>query len=218
MFPIRNARSWWSLAIPAHVVLVAGLAGCDGQTGVLTSVQQERDALQQENAGLKREILARDTKVAEMQAQVDTLMNLGPNRLDALFSAERIKFAKLTGGADYDGLPGDDGVTVYLQPLDADGDVLKAAGEIIVELLDTSVPGSPRSLGRYVHNDPAQLRKLWHGGFLTDHYTVKCPWSPDSGPPSAGEVLVQATFYDYLTGKRLTAAELVKVELPADPQ
>lgn len=146
--------------------------------------------------------------------QVEKLQDLGPDRLDSLFVVDRIELASLTGGAEYDDLPGDDGVTVYLRPLDADGHVLKAAGEITIELLDTNEPGAPKSLGLYVHNEPQQLRKLWHGGFLTNHYSIKCPWDPAIGPPVNREVTVKATFYDFLTGRRRTATRVVQVALP----
>ena len=90
----------------------------------------------------------------------------------------------------------------------------ETAGEITIELLDTSQPGAPRSLGLYVHNDPQQLRRLWYGGFWSDHYTIKCPWDPAVGPPSQREVTIKVTFTDFLTGKQFTATKVVEVSLP----
>ena len=49
---------------------------------------------------------------------------------------------------------------------------------------------------------------------MTNHFTLKCPWKPDIGPPSSAEVLIKATFHDYQTGRRYSAAELVKLALP----
>ena len=204
----------WAVLATA-VALTTGVAGCDTATADrLRTCQQQVDALGQENLQLERKLLAGDARISDLQEQVQTLQGLGPERLNALFVVDRLELGSLTGGADYDGVPGDDGVTVYLRPLDADGHVLKAAGEIIVELLDTGVPGSPRSLGQYVYNDPSELGKLWHGRFLTDHYTIRCPWDPATGPPTRREVVINVTFYDFLTGKRLTATRAVTVELP----
>jgi hypothetical protein len=201
-----------ALGLGTAAVLIAAV-GCapDPQLRVL---RQKVDALEVENDRLETELLARGADIADLEAQVAKLLELGPARLEKLFVVDRIELVSRTGGADYDGQMGDDGVTVYLRPLDADGHVLKAAGEITIELLDTNDPGSPRSLGLYVHNDPEQLRRLWHGGFLTNHYTIKCPWDPAIGPPANREVTIKATFYDFLTGRRCTATTEVEVALP----
>ncbi|HUU85749.1 MAG TPA: cell division protein ZapB [Phycisphaerae bacterium] len=196
---------------------LAGIAsaGCDGRPDDrVRTLQQRVDELVQDNARLERESLDRQAKIADLQAQVETLQDLGPDRLNNLFVVDRIELASLTGGAEYDDVPGDDGVTVYLRPVDADGHVLKAAGEITIELLDANAPGAPKSLGLYVHNEKQQLRKLWHGGLLTNHYTIKCPWDPTIGPPTNREVTIKAIFYDFLTGKRCTSTKVVKVSLP----
>jgi hypothetical protein len=199
------------LGTAAILIAAVGCAPPDPQLRVL---RQKVDQLEVENDRLETGLLARGADVADLEAQVAKLLELGPARLEKLFVVDRIELVSRTGGADYDGQMGDDGVTVYLRPLDADGDVLKAAGEITVELLDTNDPGSPRSLGLYVHNDPEQLRRLWYGGFLTNHYTIKCPWDPAIGPPANREVTVKATFYDFLTGRRFTATKVVEVALP----
>jgi hypothetical protein len=210
MIPARQVR----VARLVATLAVIAAVGCTAPTDErVRTLGQQVDALNQENARLERQGLALQAHIADLRAQVETLQSLGPDRLDSLFVVDRITLASLTGGADYDDIPGDDGVTVYLRPLDAEGHVLKAAGEITVELLDTNEPGAPRSLGLYVHNEPQQLRKLWHSGFLTNHYTIKCPWDPAVGRPTDPEVTIKATFYDFLTGKRCTATKVVEVTL-----
>ena len=197
------------------LLLLLASAGCEPAGDKrLRTLQQKADALEVENDRLQRQLLEGDATLDDCRTQVEVLQALGPRRLEKLFVVDRIELASRTGGADYDDVPGDDGITVYLRPLDADGHVLKAAGEITIELLDTNRPGQPRSLGLYVHNDPEQLRKLWYGAFLTNHYTIKCPWQPDVGPPTNREVTVKATFYDFVTGKRFTATKVVDVALP----
>ena len=211
-----HARPVRGFVVTVLAVLIFAPAGCDqGPPEIIRTLQQERDAVARENDQLKRQLLERDATIDDLERQSETLLGQGPGWLDSLFVVDRIELASLTGGAEYDDIPGDDGITVYIRPLDADGNVLKAAGEITVELLDTSVPGNPRTLGHYVHNDPEQLRKLWHGGLLTDHYTVKCPWSPGIGPPPTRRVLVNVTFYDFLTGRRFYKAKEVEVALPS---
>jgi hypothetical protein len=194
--------------------LIPVIAGCNG-----TNVNHEKilaqkvDALTDENAKLSRQLAERDGAIESLQVQVDNLIDLGPGRLDHLFTVDRIELVRLTGGADYDGKPGDDGITVYLRPVDAQGDALKAAGEIRIQLLDLTDPGQPRALGLYVINDPGQLRAAWHSGLLTDHYTIKCPWRPGAGPPANREVTIRATFLDWLSGREFTAQKVVHVSV-----
>ena len=212
--PCLRKAGWTGSLLTAVVVLMVG-GGCEPQTGqVLQAVQKERDRLAKEKGSLEQTVIQREQDIQRLEEQIEHLRGFGPDWLAALFVVDRLELASLTGGADYDGCSGDDGVTIYLRPIDADGHFLKAAGEIVVDLIDASQPGAPRSLGSYVHNEPSQLRKLWHGGFLTNHYTIKCPWSPGMGPPRQPEVLVQVTFLDFLTGRRFTTSKMVEVQLP----
>ena len=200
-----------AISLTTLTVLMLGSAGCQPSSDPrLRTLHQKVDSLTSKNQCLNRQLAAQDATIEELQEQVETLAQL-PNRLDHLFTVDRIKLASLTGGADYDDTPGDDGITVYLRPLDDQGHVLKAAGRITIELLDLNVPGSPKSLGKYVHDEPDQLRQLWHGGLLTNHYTIKCPWDSKIGPPSCREVTIRATFTDFLTGRRFSATRVVEI-------
>jgi hypothetical protein len=209
---IEPARSVTFLSWSA--ALISAVAGCNStQVNHEKILAQKVDALTDENAKLSRELAERDGAIASLQVQVDNLLELGPGRLDHLFAVERIELVRLTGGADYDGKPGDDGITVYLRPVDAQGDALKAAGEIRIQLLDLTDLGRPRELGLYVINDPGQLRTIWHSGLLTDHYTIQCPWRPGGGPPANREVTIRATFLDWLSGREFTAQKVVRVSV-----
>jgi hypothetical protein len=47
---------------------------------------------------------------------------------------------------------------------------------------------------------------------MTNHYTIKCAWPPDTRLPPSREVLVRASFVDAVTGDKLTATQQVKIE------
>ncbi len=205
-----------------QAVLAAGFvgvfAGCAQNDVVhLAMLSQKVDQVSAENESLKRDLAKRDATIEGLQTQVSNLLDLGSGRLDHLFVTHKIELVRLTGGADYDGQPGDDGVTVYLRPLDAQGDPIKAAGEIRIQLFDLSREGQPREIGLYVVNDPGQLRASWQSGFLTDHYTIRCGWQPGVGPPESREVTVRAVFRDRLTGREFTAQKRVAVSLVDTP-
>jgi hypothetical protein len=187
-------------------------AGCVDRSEMIR-IAQERDDLLVERDRLRRQIEGKNARIAALDEQVKTLVRLGTDRRIDLFAPTRIKILPRSQGADYDGIPGDDGVTVYLQPLDADGYAVKAPGEIRVQLLDNTNLASPRKIGDCIYNDPQELRKMWYGRFGTNHYTVKCRFFPDVNPPR--RVLTTAQFLDYLTGSKLTATEELEVS-PAE--
>ena len=55
----------------------------------------------------------------------------------------------LTGGADFDGKPGDDGVTVVLEPRSADNEYMPQAGPISVVLLDPVQAGEAARVAKW---------------------------------------------------------------------
>jgi len=198
------------------VGLAAMLAGC--QPGSSTSsidLQKALDAARVDVQRSERRNLELEDRIQAQERRIQNLTGFAPGTAAGLFVADRIELARLTGGADFDGEPGDDGVMVYLRPLDADGHVVKAPGEITVKLVDNNGPGEPRLLGRYVIDDPAELRKAWHSKFMTDHYTVRCPWNPSpEGKPTGPEVEIKVTFLDWRTGQAMTAHKVATVSLP----
>ncbi len=173
-------------------------------------LQQRVDALTAENERLTREIEDQRAVIAELEQQVQNLR--GRPDAPVVFSVERIELASLSGGTDLNGQPGDDGVVAYVKPIDAAGDVVKAAGAIKVQAFDLG-GAEPKLLAECEVSDPDELRKSWYGKFLTNHYTIKCGWSsPGSKPPP--RVLLRVTFTDFLTGKVLVTHQEVSVRVP----
>lgn len=208
----RGAR-WWAAGVVGLLLLVAG--GCDQATSCL-DVRQEAEQLQ-------RALRDRDDRLAAQQATIDELtQQLGVARriseddLKRIYYPERLEIDRLTGGYELDGQPGDDGVTVYLKPIDRYGDVLKVAGDVVIQLYDLAAPPGENLIGQYpVGID--QLAKLWHGQLMTGHYTVKCPWPDAAHAPRNPEITVRAVFVDYLTKRVVSAQSTCTVKLrPAD--
>jgi len=169
---------------------------------------RENDDLKRDNRRLAREIAERDATAVSLRAQIENLRSWGSDRPADLFAATSIEIASLSGGADYDGRPGDDGITIYLRPKDADGDVVKVPGRIEVQLLDNAVLANPRVVGNYVFGVD-KLKEIWHGRFMTNHYTLKCPFSPKQTLPPSRKLLVTVKFTDFLTGAVLTTTKQV---------
>lgn len=172
------------------------------------------EALRRENRRLARVVTQRDDLIADLEARVKGLQGFAPDRPVGFFHPVEIEIVSLSGGADYDAKHGDDGVTVHLRLRDADGDVVKVAGRISVQLLDTSTPGSPSAVGLCVFDDPCTLGRMWHGRFGTNHFTLRCPFSQGK-TPEGRKLTVNVKFVDYLTGKSLTAVKEVAIS-PGD--
>lgn len=182
-----------------------------GDRGELVRISKDRDAMRVERDRLKRNLEGRRQRIAGLERQVRNLRRFDAERPAQLFAPVKIEIVGRSGGANYDDIPGDDGVTVYIRPLDADGHVVKVPGELKVQLLDNTQLGRPRVLGYCVFNDPRELRKMWYGRFGTNHYTAKCRFAPGQSPPVDGRVMVSVEFTDFMTGKTLTAHRDVEV-------
>ncbi len=203
-------RSWLWCAAAA---MAGGLtAGCElGDAGRIAQVKVENERLSEQIEQLKARIAQKDEQIAQRDTQIAHLQRLGPERLELLYHPVRVEIVWPTGGADYDGKAGDDGVTVYLKPVDQQGHAIKAAGEIRVELFDLANPNGQRRIGQYVL-DVEHARQAWYGRALTYHYTIECPWR--TGPPAHPEVTVRATFVDYLTGRELRDTKVCRISYP----
>ena len=205
------------LVLISAVIVSAALPGCRGMDIFRQDkkIKQLREELESARAGAKAARQATSeakSELARKQKRIDTLVALGPDRLKKLFYAKDIKLGQYTGGADLDGQAGCDGIKVFLRPIDANGDTIKAAGAVTVQLYDLAQPADKTLIGEYKWSVD-EVAKAFSGGFLTYHFTFTCPWK--SGPPKHAEITVRVEFIDYLTGKTLAAQKVCKVDLPA---
>ena len=200
----RHGYPWGRLTC----VLALAAAGC-GSPGERARLVKESQVLRVENETLERGIAQRDGTIALLHKQIRDLQGFGPDRPVDIFAPVKAEIVSRSGGADYDGEPGDDGITVYLRLLDADGDAVKVPGRITVQLLDNTDLSSPRLLGLFQFDSVDRLRKAWYGKFGTQHYSLKCPFPYGVKPPRRVDVKVE--FVDYLTGRTLAANKEVTI-------
>ncbi len=216
----RLSLAEWSsraqiILIGAAAVAVLGLVGCGpSKPSAVAPLQREMSEMQAQVAQLQQRIANQQETIESQRKQISSLQQLGPNRPVRLAPLEGIKFASLSGGYDENGDGSDDGVVLYVQPYDADGDSVKAAGELTVRLFDLSNPAGPQLIDQYSWN-AEHLRKIWNAKLMTGHYSARCPWPDKYEVPR--QVTAQATFVDSLTGKSYTqqAAFPIKGTEPA---
>lgn len=163
----------------------------------------------EENTKLKSDIRDRQMELLARQKQIQTLQGLGEKRMENLFHVTGITLGKYTAGVDLDDKPGQDGIRVYLTPIDRDGHAIKAAGAVKIQLFDLA---AKENLVSEYDFPVEKISERWAAGFMTYHYRFDCPWP---APPEHDEITVRVEFTDYLTGKTFTAQKVCTVRLPA---
>jgi hypothetical protein len=186
-------------------------AGCQSPAEI--ELRREISSLRETVKDKDNQLVAQKASIDELNRQLNVARSISEDDLKRVFYPEQLVIDRLSGGADYDGRPGDDGVTVYLKPVDREGDVIKVAGDLRIQLFDLAAAPGKNFIGEYfIPVD--QIGKLWHGKLFTNHYTVKCPWP--SGPPAHTEITIRAVFVDYLTKRVVSAQSTCQVRLPPD--
>jgi hypothetical protein len=198
-------------------LLAAWTAGCEPTVPKAKFDQLNQTWLDtlRDNRELTRSNQQLGETIGRQNQQIATLQHLGDKRLEKLYYVTDLELGRRSGGIDRDGQAGDDAVIVYLQPVDREGAVIKAAGDVTIQLYDLANPPAENLIGEY-HWSVDELGQTWAGGFLgSSQFSLLCPW-PD-GPPAHGQITIRATFTDYLTGRTFTAQKTVTVHLPGAP-
>jgi len=163
------------------------------------------------NQQLRRDLARQEQENEALRKQLARLQGFGSERLANLVCVERIQFGRYTLAFDEDKDGWDDGVNVYLQLRDNEGDKIKAAGQVDIELWDLAAEQGKRLLLQRRYG-LAELREYWLSGVLADHYKFKLPWS-ESSTPGHGELTVKLRFDEALTGRSFEIQTLVKVSV-----
>jgi outer membrane murein-binding lipoprotein Lpp len=215
----RRASSRWSLGLGhwsliGHSVLVIGissLAGCFGKPNHANiDLRKQNQELQNQIATLQRERDAARAEIGGLKSRSTTVPSLAPERMAKLFTTTGIELGRLTGGADLDpDKPGDDGLKVYVTPVDNSGQKFKAAGSIVVEAFDLAADQASARVGKWEFT-VENAAKHWSGALLRYEYVLPCPFEQR---PAHADVTVKVTFTDELTSRVFTQQRVVKIRL-----
>jgi hypothetical protein len=196
--------------------LVALPAGCAvrGDVELLESELRRQEEMQQEIAAelktARDELRVARTDADTLRAQLSKRGQLAlvSEQAEVLYKAEAIKFnMMLTSGANRDGEPGDDGISVLLQPVDSQGDLVKLVGEIDLELFDLNREGESQRIGQW-HFTIDEVREHWHRGFLSAGYLFQLDWQT---APTSPELTLHARFIPP-DGRKFDATAQVRVD------
>ena len=197
-----DAHRLWLGALAAALAAVSG--GCAART--LTRPEQA-EALVQKNRRLEDDLLAARRRMAQLEAGGAAPAAPAPAPPADPFRAVAVRFGRFTGGLDSDGKPGCERLRVFLEPLDAEGDVVKRAGALDLELLEAGA-GEPRLLGRWAWS-AGELAQAWLSGFGIYAYVLKLDWP--AGPPAPGSRLILRGAFTPLGGEALAAEKAFRL-------
>jgi len=169
--------------------------------------------LEQEKAGLAGEMEQYRAENEQLRAQIRSLSALPEDQPNNPYEVTTLRIAKISNFFDKDRDGKQEKLVVYVQPIDVEGDVIKAAGTVaigIVQLWNLNNPDGEALLGQW-QVEPAELRKLWFNAFTTGY---RLTFDRPEGLETLSEPLtVKVTFTDYLTGETFRVQQVIQPKL-----
>ena len=184
----------------AAAAVLALAAGCQGPL----SRGEKVEMLMARSARLEDELLATRQRLAECE-RTGRQAPEAAKTVEDPFRAIAIRFGKFTGGINADGRPGDQRLKVIIEPLDAEGDVVKRAGSLDLEAFEPA-PGGPRKIAEWKWTRQ-EFAKTWLSGLGLYAYVLKLDW-PAGKPPASDRILLRARFTT-LSGEVLSAEQKI---------
>ena len=189
-------------------LMAALMPGCNGSK---TPAKETLITLEQENARLQRKIIDQEKQIEQLQTQIANLRGLPIEEMAQLIQVTRIEFGRFTRALDRDEDGFDDGIIVYLHTLDHEGDRIKSAGTVQLELWDLTETQGNQKLGQWLY-DKTELGDYWLYGPLTYHFKFELDW-PEPMQPGNKNLTLKLTFSDTLTGKVFELQQLIEARI-----
>jgi hypothetical protein len=189
------------------------LGGCAAPDRANIQLRKDKQELSDQIGALQRQLQASQAEIAGLRQGTGAAPTLPGDRLRRLFTVHRVEVGRFSGGADLDPRKaGDEGVKVYLTPLDEAGDPIKATGNAVIEVFDLARKTDNR-IGRCEFGSD-KLKQMWRGLGPLQAFVLVCPWQT---PPLGREVAIHVSFTDELTGRLFSEVKGAQVNLPAAP-
>ncbi|MEJ2702865.1 MAG: hypothetical protein P8Z79_10540 [Sedimentisphaerales bacterium] len=211
-WPIRTfAVRYSTFAILTCACCLVLAAGCQ-DTNKCEPLLAHIDRLTQSQSKLQDDLTRVKSEDEQLKQQVQVLSGLPKDvRLASLYQLQAVRIYRYTTLLDENKDGKMDHLVVYLQPIDEQGDVVKAAGAVNVQLWDLNKPSGQALLGQW-NVGPEELKKRWVSFLVTDYrLTFKLP---EEIAHWERPLTVKVTFTDYLRGKVFNEQRVIQPEQP----
>jgi hypothetical protein len=182
----------WPAALGLGAALVLGPAGCRStksnvveaelraRESDVRTLREELDRAEFLNQALSRELCA----VRGQPGPAGVV-----EKPTEPYPVRSIRLGRGTSGRPAD-CGGDDALQVQVEPIDCDGQVLKAPGSLYVEAIEVTKEGLKRPLSSW-QVLPEELRRKYQSGLFNSGYMLTFPWKVQ---PSTEKLRVLARF------------------------
>ncbi len=194
----------FSLLLAAFIFFISACENADTKKPA-----SEIDRLRQQNQALTGRLANAEQQAQQLKKQVQTLSAVTDDtQPEDIYDLQKIKIWRYTNLYDKDEDGKIESLIVYLQPIDADGDVIKAAGNAEVQLWDLNKKEAQALLGTW-NVSSNEIKKLWYATVLASNYRLIFDISKlidDYEKP----LTVKVTFTDLLSGKTFTEQRTIE--------
>jgi len=196
----RMSYARFFCTLSSVICFLAFVAGCDN--AYTESPLQERvETLTVQQKQLESQLEQSKAENEQLKKQIQILSGL-PEQLkgENLYSVQNVEIGQYTGFFDKDKDGTKEKLIVYIEPTDEQGDIIKAAANVEVELWDLSKTDGSAQLAKWPVVKPDELKKLWFASMLKVNYRLTFDIT-DKVTSFDEPLTVKVTFTDYLSGK-----------------
>jgi len=194
-----EVRFFYTLA--SVLCVLTFITGCENANSQQSLLVEQIGNLTEQNKQLENQLEQTRAENKQLITQMQVLSGL-PEEVkgENLYRLQNIKIGKYTGFFDKN----DDGtkekLIVYIQPIDEEGDIIKATGAVDVQLWDLNSSEADEALLGQWHVEPGELKKLWFATLVTINYRLTFDIA-DKVKSFDKPLTVKVNFTDYLSGK-----------------
>jgi cell division protein FtsB len=196
----RKLYSRFFCTLCAVLCFLLFITGCD-DAYTESPLQERVDTLTVQQQQLESQLEQCKAENEQLQRQIHTLSGL-PEQLkgENIYNIQNVEIGRYTGFFDKDKDGTKEKLIVYIEPIDEQGDVIKAAADIEVELWDLSKTDGTALLAKWPAVKPDELKNLWFASMVKVNYRLTFDIT-DKVTSFDEPLTVKVTFTDYLSGK-----------------